>query len=133
MKISIRYLILSLAVCIVFPSCTESFKIIDVKKFNKKIAKRVDINSPEELIKLYYNYPASEGTPNLDIQTKQLEGSRVEITLIHSGLNDDSQSAVKLVMTADRIGQRWTFIELKENWRCWSDNNQTSWGTTLCP
>ncbi|CAN5327384.1 hypothetical protein BH09BAC5_BH09BAC5_19770 [soil metagenome] len=113
-------------------SCSESFNILDIKTFNDKIASRTDIKTPEELINIYYDYPAGEGNPKLTIQTRDLGDNRVEITLIHEGLEDDSQSGEKIVMTAKQIGQTWTVIEIKENWKCWDGRGHTSWGTTPC-
>ena len=113
-------------------SCSESFNKLDAKAFNEKIANRTDIKTPEELIKIYYVYPASEGNPKLTINTKDLGDNRIEITSIHEGLEDDSQSGEKIVMTAKKNDQNWTVIEIKENWKCWDGRGHTSWGTTPC-
>ena len=113
-------------------SCSESFKTIDTKAFNEKIASRTDIKTPEELIKIYYDYPANEGNPKLTVNSKELSDKSVEITLIHEGLEDDSQSGEKIVMTAKLTGQTWTVIEIKKNWKCWDGRGHTSWGTTPC-
>jgi hypothetical protein len=113
-------------------SCSESFNIVDPITFNDKIATRTDIKSPEELIKTYYNYPVNEENPKFTINTKYLDDKSVEITLIHEGLEDDSQSGEKIVMTAKQTGQTWIVLEIKKNWKCWKGRGHTSWGTTLC-
>ncbi len=111
-------------------ACSESFETLDTKTFNAKIAEQPDINSPEELIKLYYNYPAAE--QKLSIQVKNLPHNRFEITLIHEGIEDDSQYGEKVIMLAERTGKIWNAIEIKHNWKCWDSRGHTSWGTTLC-
>jgi hypothetical protein len=113
-------------------SCSASFRKLDCHKFNEKIRSRTDIATPEELIKLYYNYPESEGTPKLSVQTVDLGKGNFEITLIHEGLEDDSQSAEKIVMTAHLKGQVWTVNEIEESWKCWDGRGHTNWGTSPC-
>lgn len=113
-------------------SCSESFNTLDTKVFNDKIASQTYIKTPEELIRIYYDYPASEGTPELTISTKDLSDNTFEITLVHEWLEDDSQSGKKIIMTAKHTGETWTILEIKENWKCWDDRGHTSWGTTPC-
>jgi hypothetical protein len=115
-----------------FSSCSERFKTLDPKEFNQQIAGRTDINSPEELIKLYFNYPANEGTPQLSVETENLGGNNYRITLIHSHMEDDSEAAEKFVMTAHLSGRTWKVDEIKMNWKCWDDRGHTSWGTGPC-
>jgi hypothetical protein len=113
-------------------SCSESFNSPDTKAFNDKISSRTDIKTPEELIRIYYDYPANESTPKLTISTKDVSDNNVEITLIHEGLEDDSQSGVKIVMTAKQTKETWTVLQIRENWKCWDGRGHTSWGTTPC-
>lgn len=105
---------------------------MDTKLFNKKIAVRSDIKTPEELIRLYHDYPQVEGTREISVQTKNVGDNKYRITLIHDGLGDDSQRAVKIIMTAKQTGQSWTVIEIRENWKCHDGRGHTSWGTALC-
>jgi len=113
-------------------SCSESFKTIDTKAFNSKIASRTDIKTPEDLIKIYYDSPANEGTSKLTISTKELRDNHFEITLIHEINGDDSQSGIKIIMTAKQAGKTWIVSEIKANWKCWETRGHTSWDTTLC-
>ena len=126
-----QYLKLSLLL-LFLASCSESFKILDPKIFNRQIAGRTDIKTPEELIKLYFNWPANEGTPQLSVQTEELGNNNYRITLIHSHMDDDSESAEKYVMTAHLTGLTWVVDEIKMNWKCWDDRGHTSWGTAPC-
>lgn len=75
---------------------------IDSTEFNSQIASRTDINSPEELIKLYYGPYEVEGNSKLTITTKNSDHNKFEITLIHNGIGDDSVSDIRIVMTAKR-------------------------------
>jgi len=113
-------------------SCSEAFKTIDAKKFNEKIATRTDIKTPQELIKLYYDYSESAGNPKLTIEAKDLGNNSFEIILIQEGFEDDSQSSQKIVMTAKQTGLTWIVKEIKENWKCWDGRGQTSWGIRPC-
>jgi hypothetical protein len=111
-------------------ACSESFKTLDEKTFNAKIAERSDINSPEELIKLYYNYPEVE--QKISIQVKDLPDNRFETTLIHEGIEDDSQFGEKIIMLAERKGKTWNVIEIKQNWKCWDSRGDGNWGIVPC-
>lgn len=122
----------SILTIICLTSCSEKFKLIDPTEFNKKIETRTDIATAEQLIKIYYNYPLNEGTPKLEIESKELGNGLIEVTLIHDGQEDDSQRAIKIVMTGELIGQRWTVHEIKTNRKCWDGRGHTNWGTEWC-
>lgn len=113
-------------------SCGESFMYLETSDFNRKIENRNNIETPEALITLFYNYPENEGKPNLTITTKKLDSNKFEITLIHDHLQDDSQSAVKYVMFAEKNGEIWKAIEVKSNWKCYPGRGHETWGTTNC-
>lgn len=117
---------------IILFSCSESYKTLDPKSFNEKIADLKDIETPEELIERYYNYPKSEGIPKLILEKKNLGENKYEITLIHEGLEDDSQYAVKIVMIAKKTKNTWKVEEIKENWKCRESRGHSDWGTTMC-
>ncbi|HTO14993.1 MAG TPA: hypothetical protein VLZ83_04445 [Edaphocola sp.] len=115
-----------------FSSCAESYKVIEPNTFNEQIANRSDIETPEDLIRVYYDYPEEEGVPNLNIKSKKLNKNNFEVTLIHEGLMDDSQAGIKIVLKAKKTEQTWTVSEIKENWKCWEGRGHTDWGTELC-
>ena len=98
----------------------------------KKLQERNDIETPEELITLYYNYPESEGVPNLEIEIKSTGENQYDITLIHDGLEDDSQRAIKVVMQASYSTEKWVVQSIKKNWKCWDGRGHTDWGIEYC-
>ena len=113
-------------------SCSEEFRTIDPTDFNKKITNRTDIKTAEQLIEIYYDYPTNEGIPQLEIEKRELEDNKVEISLIHDRQQDDSQRATKIILTAERNGEAWTILEIKENWKCYDGRGHTDWGIELC-
>ena len=117
---------------LVLSSCAEKFKQIDVEKFNTEISQNTSIKSAEELITLYYNWPISEGKPNLEISKLKFENNLFEITMIHDHLEDDSQKAEKIVMVARKLGNKWKVEEIKRNWKCYDDRGETDWGISSC-
>ena len=127
-----RRIFFSILTIICLTSCSEKFKLIDPTEFNKKIETRTDIATAKQLIKIYYNYPLNEGTPKLEIESKELGNGLIEVTLIHDGQEDDSQRAIKIVMTGELIGQKWTVHEIKTNRKCWDGRGHTNWGTEWC-
>jgi len=121
-----------LILIIILTSCSESFDIKDPTEFNKKIEKRTDIETAEQLIEIYYNYPPNEGTPKLDIKSRELDNGLIEVTLIHDGQEDDSQRATKIVMTAELDDKKWIVHQIKTNRKCWDGRGHTNWGTEWC-
>lgn len=111
---------------------TEQFNTVDPAKFNASIANKKDIQSAEQLITLYYNYPSEEGTPKLSITKVPLKHGRVNITLIHDKMLDDSQRGFKILMTAQQKDGIWTVSEIKTNHKCWEGRGHTDWGTENC-
>ena len=121
-----RLIVFSIIIFFLINSC--SFKSLNPKEFNEKIAGRTDIKTPAELIKLYYDYPGSK----ISIKTYDLGGNKYKIILIDENLEDDSQSAQQIVMYAIITDQTWRVIELKVNWKCHWDRGHSYWGTGRC-
>lgn len=113
-------------------SCSESFEKMDTEMINKDISGNTGIKSPEELITMYYNYPSSEGKPNLQIVKKEIEKNIYEIKLIHDNQQDDSQKAEKVIMIAEKLGDKWHVKSIKRNWKCYDGRGHTDWGIENC-
>ncbi len=116
-------------------ACSNEFEQSDITKFQQKIENKTDIQSAEELIRLYYPHRIdenSEGNPTLTIDQKDLGNNKTEITLIHEGLLDDSQRSLKIVMTAQKNGDKWTVLEIKKSRKCYKGRGHTNWGAEWC-
>jgi hypothetical protein len=105
---------------------------VDSTEFNSQIASHTDINSPEELIKLYYGPYEVEGNSKLTITTKTSDDNKFEITLIHNGIGDDSVSDIRIVMTAQRSKQTWTVLSIQKSWKCHDGRGYSYWAATKC-
>jgi hypothetical protein len=113
----------------------ESFKEEDAEAFSKLISKRKDLHTPQDLIKLYYNFPEEElGSSVIHIDTVRVMtgGFGYTITLTHNGLEDDSLQGIKLVMKAMLEKEIWKVLEVKRNWRCRESRGSTAWGVEAC-
>lgn len=121
-----------LLVLIAFTACSEEFESKDPTAFNEKIAERTDILSPEALIEIYYNYPKTETPPLLTIKSKSLSKDKFSITLIHDKQQDDSQRAIKIVLSAQLKERKWEVKEIKINRKCWEGRGHTNWGIEWC-
>lgn len=93
----------------------EEYKNISPDKFNGEIGQRTDIETPEELIRVYYRIDEIEDTFGITIEVEEPEKGRFEITLIQEGLEDDELAALKFVLFADHNGQTWTVTEIRKN------------------
>ncbi|MEM7298861.1 MAG: hypothetical protein AAF391_11415 [Bacteroidota bacterium] len=121
-----------LPLIIFLSACTERFEIIDPAKFNRKLESRTDIETAEQLIEVYYNYSPNEGIPDIEIVSKTSDSGWVEVTLIHDRQPDDAQRAIKIVMTATLVGERWFVQQIKMNRKCYKGRGHTNWGTEWC-
>ncbi len=117
---------------IVLTSCSETFDVKDPTEFNEEIEKRTDIETAEQLIEIYYNYPPNEGTPKLDITSNELSDRLKEVTLIHDEQEDDSQRATKIVMVTELDEKKWIVHQIKTNRKCWDGRGHTDWGNEWC-
>ncbi|MFZ1527668.1 MAG: hypothetical protein WAT19_02895 [Ferruginibacter sp.] len=125
-KIYILTLVISL-----LSSCKETYKNVDPGKFNEIIKEKTDIPNAGELIKLYYR--RSEINPiNHSISVKKNRNNVFLITLINQALEDDSLSAEKIEITAEKKDQYWKVIEIRESWKCWPGRGHTGWGAEPC-
>lgn len=115
-----------------FFSCKESFQEMDTEIFNKDIIRNTSIKSPEELITNYYNFPSSEGKPNLLITKNEIDKNVFEIILIHDNQQDDAQKAEKVIMIAEKIGNKWNVKKISRNWKCYEGRGHTDWGIEYC-
>ncbi len=121
-----------LSLLFILTSCSEKFDYVNPTAFNKKISRRTDIKTAEELIKLYYNYPQNERFPHLTIQSKEIDNGFVEITLIHDDQEDDSMRAIKIIMIAKLKNKKWSVMEIKTNRKCWDGRGHQNWSTEPC-
>ena len=113
-------------------SCSENFDSINPTEFNQRISKRTDIKTAKELIEIYYDYPKNEGVPKLTFKNKIINEELIEITLIHDYQEDDSERAIKIIMTAELKNKKWSVKEIKKNRKCWDGRGHTNWGIELC-
>lgn len=110
-------------------SCSAT---VDSTEFNSQIASRTDIDSPEELIKLYYGPYEVEGNSKLTITTKTSDDNKFEITLINNRIGDDSVSDIRIVMTAKKTNQTWLVLDVKKSWKCHDGRGHSYWAATKC-
>ena len=115
-----------------FTACGDNYEYVEAISFNREIAGRADLSTPEELIKAYYNFPENEGNPNLEIRHKEIGEGLYKTTLIHDGMEDDSQRAIKIVMIAKKEGKQWSVVEIKKSRKCWDGRGHTNWGAQWC-
>ncbi len=113
-------------------ACSENFEIKDPAEFNQKINNQVDIKTPIQLIKNYYDYPIDENDPNISISTENLGNDISKIIFIQDRLEDDSLKAIKMIMTAQLKNKQWKVLEIKSNWKCWEGRGHTNWDIQWC-
>ena len=113
-------------------SCSESFETIDTEQINKDINSYTEIKTPEHLVIFYYNYPKNEEKPELKITKRKIDNQVYEITLIHDHQADDSQRAEKIIMTAEKIDDKWNVKKILRNWKCQDGRGHTDWGIEVC-
>lgn len=127
-----KYLYTSIVVLAVLASCSESYKAVDPAAFNKAISGRTDIKSPGELIRIYYGQHETEGNTSLTVEVKNNDDHSHKIELIHTGLADDSQAGMKVVMVAYQEGKTWVVTEIRESWTCHEGRGHTGWSDVPC-
>jgi len=114
-------------------SCAENYATIDPTNFNRKISKRDDIETPQELIKIFYNYPENETEPTVEISSVREEENYI-ITLVHIAIPDDSVCSERYVLRAQRHNKTWIVSDIRHSWRCCEGRGTDGeWRSMPCP
>lgn len=114
---------------------TINYKAIDpliIKELNSTI-KIKKLKTPEEIMAEFSpKSDVMEGKYNYDLQINQQENNKVELTLIETGLMDDSQSALMLIMNLEKYQDTYKVVSIKETWKCWPGRGHENWSTEFC-
>lgn len=131
MKIAVFFLP-TILLAALFAACSgKAYELVDPAKFNASISERTDIESIDDLLLLYYDYPEVEGPANIKTSFK-LEGDIYVGTLIHDGMQDDSQKALKIVVSAKKNGETWKVLEIRKSRKCYPSRGHENWGAEWC-
>lgn len=115
-----------------FVSCAEEFNYSNPAIFNTQVEYDMNLTSPKEVMMAYYNVDEIYSPANFTIDTKVLSADRFEVTLIETGMQDDSVEGQKVVMTVRKTATGWFVEEIKHNHRCWDERGHTNWGIQKC-
>jgi len=131
--VSNRKVFLLLLISTIFlNACEEKFNHQDPKLFNAQLALNNSIESPEGLIKHYYQLSDEVESHKITITTEPLGNTKYSITLIHDYLTDDSQKAKKIILIASKEKRHWNVHNIKTNFKCWPNRGHQRWGITPC-
>lgn len=113
---------------------SEDFKTLISDEINQRLDETRRELTAAEVMRLYYPYQVEtkEGKESIEINEKKNKDDHTVVTLIHDNLLDDSQKAVKYVMTMKKTNNKWTVVSIKTNWKCWPNRGHTEWGTDRC-
>lgn len=119
-------------VLIILTSCSDDYRLGNAKKFNDLVAQRQDIETPEELISLYYDPNGNNDDPEFKITSTKVSENNFEITLIQEGIGDDSVYGERIIMRAQLKGSTWTVTEIKMSWKCQNERGHQNWSAAPC-
>ncbi len=113
----------------------ETFKQINSKTVDK-LNSEIDlkkIKSEEEIMAIYRPKSLeSEGDYQYNITKKNTDSGTIEVTLIETGIMDDSQAGQKVIMMLEKTKDGYTILSIKENYCCWKDRGHENWNAELC-
>ncbi|MGA9637123.1 hypothetical protein [Flavobacterium sp.] len=113
----------------------ETFKQIDQKTLDQLNAEIVSkqIKSEDDVMAVYRPKSlAAEGDYQYDISKKTTGSGEVELTLIETGIMDDSQAGQKVIMVLKKENDSYKILSMKENYTCWKDRGHENWSTEFC-
>ncbi|QBN20431.1 hypothetical protein [Flavobacterium nackdongense] len=113
----------------------ENFKVVAdsvVTRLNREIIEE-NIKTESEIMGLYKPKDIyAEGNYSYEIETKEIDANKKQLTLIEEGLMDDALKAQKVVMVLENASNGKKIISIKEAYKCWRNPNNENWTTALC-
>ena len=109
----------------------EKFMSLEVDKINNTIAQFPDYLSPLEILDVYYRTEAAEGE-EITTHEDKISKTESEVTLVHSGLQDDSVESEKYVLTAKLANGEWMITKIQKNWKCQLGRGHQEFGVEPC-
>lgn len=146
--------VLTLAIIILFASCKhdvaittpeenttnvtekellkEIYEDVSFEELNHQLIKDTQL-TPKDIMKLHYAHvELGEGNEKIVIAEDTLTNGNILITLTHENIPDDAIKAEKRIMELQKEDTHWKIISLKKNWKCWRNEDSSSWGVTRC-
>lgn len=113
---------------------TEDFVTVDATSLNTSLAEAINIESAEDIIKMYYGKTVdyAEESENITIKSAKQDEKITVVTLIHNNLFDESIRTMKIVMMVIHIQNTWRVINIRQNWRCYANRGDTNWTLNPC-
>jgi hypothetical protein len=113
----------------------ESFRMLPdsiITVLNEKILTG-KMSTDEQLMNTYAPRDMeAEGNYSYTVTGKDLGNDQRELTLVESGLMDDSILGRKVIMYLAQANGAWKIISLKENYQCRNGRGHENWSADPC-
>lgn len=118
---------------VTLPKPVESFNQIG-QKIIDQLNKKIQVNKIISIINIAYLYhpklTETEGNYTYDISSRPINDSTTELTLIETGLMDDSVKGIQTVFMVVNAQKHLYIIKMKENYQCYRGHQ--TWSAEKC-
>jgi hypothetical protein len=113
----------------------ETYKVLDkatIEELNKKVATK-KIATAEGVMQLFSpKQEQTEGNYQYAMSQKKLNDNTTEITLIETGLMDDSMNGVKTIMEITKHTDQLQVLTIRQNYKCYEGRGHLEWRSENC-
>jgi len=110
-------------------SCKSKYELINPTSYNDSLRYDISIQSPTEVMEIIN--PLIEGK-NTTLVWELTKKNEFEIILERTKLEDDSQEAERIIVTAINKNDTWEILKIKKSIRCWDGRGNTHWHSGMC-
>ena len=129
---SARYLSLLLCLTFFFSSCTEEYDLLDTTDINTRVQDRQDIETPEELILLFYDHPPGTRASDITVRSENYGNNEYRIELEHDPDRGKSYRAIRYVLLARLRDRQWFVSEIRRSSKCHQTPEPARWQPGRC-
>jgi hypothetical protein len=113
----------------------ETYKVLDnatIDDLNKKVASK-RITTAEGVMQLFSpKQEQTEGNYQYVLSQKNLNDNTTEVTLVETGLMDDSMNGVKTVMEISKQADQLQVLTIRQNYKCLDGRGHLEWSSDNC-
>jgi hypothetical protein len=116
-------------------SAEETYIVLDnatVDELNKKVASK-KVATPEDVMQLFAPKQVQvEGHYQYTLSQKSMNDHTTEVTLMETGLLDDSKNGIKTVMEIAKNADGLQVMAIRQNYKCYEGRGHVEWSSENC-
>jgi|GEM_PF-783318 len=128
----IRPFSLLLCLTLFLSSCAREYDLLDTTDINTRVQDRPDIETPEDLILLFYEQPPGVKIPGITVRSENYGNNEYRIELVHDPVTGKGYRAIRYVLLARLRDGEWFVSEIRRSCKCHREPEPARWKPGRC-